>query len=166
MIIGIGGVSRAGKTTLANQLVKLAKKKGMTVEVLNQDEFVKSKNQLPIIEGIPDWERPSSIKWDNLIIRIEKSTADLIIVEGLFAFYPASLRLKYNKKIFLEIEKDLFQKRKIEDKRWEEEPAWYAEHVWRSYLKYGKTKGDNSEYITLSGAREIDIKKLAGELGL
>lgn len=166
MIIGIGGVSRAGKTTLANQLVKLAKKKGMSVEVLNQDEFVKSKNQLPIIEGIPDWERPSSIKWDTLIIRIEKSTADLIIVEGLFAFYPASLRLKYTKKIFLEIEKDLFQKRKIEDKRWEEEPNWYAEHVWRSYLKYGKTKGDNSEYIMLSGAKEIDIKKLAGELGL
>lgn len=166
MIIGIGGVSRAGKTTLANQLIKLAKKKGMSTEVLNQDEFVKSKNQLPIIEGVPDWERPSSIKWDTLIIRIEKSTADLIIVEGLFSFYPASLRLKYDKKIFLEIEKPTFLKRKLADKRWEEEPSWYAEHVWRSYLKYGKTKGDVSEYITLSGEKEVDLKKLAPQLGL
>lgn len=160
MIIGIGGVSRAGKTTLANQLLKAAKKKGKSVEILNQDDFVKSKNQLPVIEGVPDWERPNSIKWDNVMLQIERSKADIIIVEGLFAFYPASLRVKYDKKLFIEIEKELFLKRKQEDKRWEEEPDWYPEHVWRSYLKYGKTKGEADDYVMLNGAKDIDIKKL------
>ncbi|MBK8778261.1 MAG: hypothetical protein IPO25_12950 [Saprospiraceae bacterium] len=39
MIIGIGGVSRAGKTTLANQLSKRIK--GKTIGILKQDDFVK-----------------------------------------------------------------------------------------------------------------------------
>ncbi|MFY0598162.1 MAG: hypothetical protein JXR03_00730 [Cyclobacteriaceae bacterium] len=160
MIIGIGGVSRAGKTTLAENLRKAFTKKKKTVAIFCQDDFVKPKASLPIIEGIPDWERPNTIKWDTLTSKIEKSTADVIIVEGLFTFYPASLRSILDQKIFIEIEKDLFKERKSIDKRWDDEPDWYADHVWKSYQKYGKTKGDESGYMFLDGSSPINADTL------
>lgn len=164
MIIGIGGVSRAGKTTLAEGLRKSLIKKKKTVDIFCQDDFVKSKTALSQIEGVPDWERPSTIKWDSLTSKIEKSKADVIIIEGLFTFYPASIRALLDKKIFIEIGKELFKERKSIDKRWEEEPTWYADHVWKSYVKYGKTKGDDSEYLILDGSIPINTDKLIADI--
>lgn len=160
MIIGIGGVSRAGKSTLAARLQEFFKKNGQSADIFCQDEYVKPKISIPKVQGVPDWERPSTIKWDNLTRDVQKSQADIQIVEGLFSFYPASLRKMYDTKVFLEISKDTFQRRKTEDKRWDEEPDWYAEHVWRSFLKYGQTKGDKSEYLIMSGEEEVDLMQI------
>lgn len=164
MIIGIGGVSRAGKTTLAERLKKEFEKNGQTTEVFCQDDFVKPKISLPKVEGISDWERPSSIKWDLLSKSVEKSEADIKIIEGLFSFYPASLRASYDMKIFIDIPKELFENRRKEDGRWnesgEEEPAWYIEHVWRSFIKYGQMKDDKSEYFKISGEQDMDVAKI------
>lgn len=160
MIIGIGGVSRAGKTTLANMLAAQFKKEGKTVEVFCQDEYVKPKMSIPKVQGVPDWERPSTIKWDTLTGNVQKSKANIKIVEGLFSFYPASLRIMYDTKIFIEIDRDTFKKRKSADKRWEEEPEWYADHVWKSFMKYGQMKGDKSEYVQLDGRKEFNVNKV------
>lgn len=160
MIIGIGGVSRAGKTTLAEKIKIYFEKQKKSVTVFCQDEYVKPTMSIPKLQGVPDWERPSTIKWDALTNNIQKSTAEIIIVEGLFSFYPASLRILYDVKIFLNIEKELFMSRKSKDTRWEEEPDWYPEHIWRSFLKYGQKKGDKEEYIELSGDSKFDVKKI------
>ena len=58
------------------------------------------------------------------------------------------------------IEKATFLKRKLDDNRWEEEPEWYAEHIWRSFLKYGQMKGDKQEYIPISGESEINLQEI------
>ncbi|MEQ9306798.1 MAG: hypothetical protein RJQ14_22980, partial [Marinoscillum sp.] len=149
-----------GKTTLAERLKSHYEKTGKTVVIFCQDEYVKPKVSLPKVQGVPDWERPSTIKWDNLLRDVQKSDANIKIVEGLFSFYPASLRALYDLKIFIEIEKPIFQNRKSDDKRWDEEPEWYAEHVWRSFMKYGQMKGDKQEYIPISGEGKIDIKEI------
>lgn len=126
-----------------------------------QDDYAKPTISIPKVQGVPDWERPSTIKWDALTAAVKRSTANVKIVEGLFAFYPASLRSIYNVRIFIEIDKEMFQSRRSQDDRWEQEPDWYPEHVWRSYLKYGMMKGDKAEYIKLDGAEKIDVKKVA-----
>lgn len=162
MIIGIGGVSRAGKTTLAERLKEAFEEQGKQTEVFCQDDFIKPKVSLPKVEGIPDWERPSCIKWDLLTKNIEKSEAEIKIVEGLFSFYPASLRATYDMKIFVDIPKDLFEERRKQDHPWtpEEEPDWYIEHVWRSFKKYGQMKDDQKEYFQVSGENEVDLQHL------
>lgn len=160
MIIGIGGVSRAGKSTLANRLKAHFEEQGKSATVFCQDEYVKPIISLPKVQGIPDWERPNTIKWDKLLRDVQKSESDIKIVEGLFSFYPASLRSEYDLKIFLEIEKSTFSQRKSKDNRWEKEPEWYAEHVWRSYLKYGQMKGDKQEYIAVSGESAIELQDI------
>lgn len=165
MIIGIGGVSRAGKTMLSEKLKKHYEKNKKSVQVFCQDEYVKSKTTLSKVQGFPDWERPSTIKWDALISAIERSTADVKIVEGLFAFYAASIRTMYDHKIFIEIDKHTFESRRSKEKRWDEEPEWYANHVWKSYLKYGQKKGNAAEYMEVSGIEDFDIKKIVVDLG-
>jgi len=166
MIIGIGGVSRAGKTTLAEKLKKHFEKSKKTVQIFCQDEYVKPIISLQKVEGFPDWERPSTIKWDALTSAMDRSAADVKIVEGLFAFYAASIRSEYDKKIFVDIDKPTFESRKSQDKRWDAEPAWYASHVWKSYLKYGQKKGPDEDYLTLSGQSDLNMKKILADLGV
>jgi nicotinamide/nicotinate riboside kinase len=166
MIIGIGGASRSGKSILAMYLAKAVEKSKKKVEVIRIGEYAKPKAALSLVDGAPDWERPNTIKWDTVLMKIEKSTADVTIVEGLFPFYPASMRPVYDKKIFIDIERDTFEQRKSDDPRWEGAPSSYPDHVWKGYMKYGKIKGDESEYIFLDGAKPIDLKKLLLDLGL
>lgn len=160
MIIGIGGVSRAGKSTLAEKMKVYFQKDKKTVQVFCQDDYVKPSISIPMVQGVPDWERPSTIKWDTLTKEVENSPANVKIVEGLFAFYPASLRAMYDIKVFVTLDKELFLRRKTKDARWGEEPDWYAEHVWRSFLKYGQIKGDKSEYLEVSGSQTFDAKHI------
>lgn len=160
MTIGIGGISRAGKTLLAALLKEQFHKEGKTVDVFCQDDYVKPKMSIPKVQGFPDWERPSTIKWDTLTRDLQKSEADVKIVEGLFAFYPASLRVLYDVKLFIEIDRATFEKRRKKDNRWEEEPGWYMEHVWRSYLKYGQMKGDKAEYILIDGIHGFELDEI------
>ena len=47
MIIGIGGVSRAGKSTLAEKLKVHLEKAGKSVDIFCQDEYVKPKISIP-----------------------------------------------------------------------------------------------------------------------
>ena len=69
MIIGIGGVSRSGKSTLAALIYRLYTEGGQTAIVLAQDDFVFPTEQIPKIrngsEEEIDWEIPESIDFQR-----------------------------------------------------------------------------------------------------
>jgi uridine kinase len=138
MIIGIGGVSRAGKTSYAERLKKIFTKK--RVIILSQDDFVFPENQIPKIKDRTDWECPESIDFDKFYetITISSRGHDIVIVEGLLIFYQSRITDLFDITYFLEIDKDTFMKRKSDDTRWGKEPDWYLEHIWNSYLKFGR----------------------------
>lgn len=165
MIIGIGGVSRAGKTTLANQLSKRIK--GKTIGILKQDDFVK-KDQLPMIRDHIDWEHPDSIDWKSLlsaILAFEKKY-DLVIVEGLFAFYRDHINAFYDRSIFVYIEQDIFWKRKKQDLRWGKEPNWFIQHIWESFIQYGACPKNINPVLMVNGAHPIAIDQIIDLLRL
>lgn len=162
ILIGIGGVSRSGKTALAEMLAReLKAKKKLLVQIIHQDQCVIPESQLNLINGKADWEHPVSIDWPRLNLLIDKGlqSCNIVIVEGLFAFYDKAIVERMNIKIFLEISKPLFIERKREDLRWGLEPDWYIEHIWEAYLRYGRPSL-SSEYACLNGARDIDIREL------
>lgn len=139
-VIAIGGVSRSGKSTLADWLVIQLK----NATVLHQDEYTLPKDQLPKINGIPDWEVPESIDWDtwHKAITQAKKYYDYVIIEGILVFANTNINALIDQPIFLNIDKENFLKRRLKEKRWGKEPEWFIEYVWEAHLKYGLPPSD------------------------
>ena len=133
-LVLIGGVSRCGKSTLANELSQLLP----SSIHLDQDDFVIEEQLIPKIKDRIDWETPESIDWPKLHNEIDRSlsTNNLVIVEGIFAFTQKDLTQKAQFRIALQAQKENFLKWRKEETRWGNEPDWYLEHVWNSHLVY------------------------------
>lgn len=139
LTIGIGGVSRSGKSTLASLLATYLSERYETVKIICQDDFVIDRNQMPTVDGRLDWDHPDSIDWQklsNAIISAKKKYM-LVIVEGILAFYKQEINSLYDLRLFLTIRKETFMERREQEKRWGKEEDWYLKHVWQSYLTYG-----------------------------
>jgi len=138
MIIGIGGVSRAGKTTLAEWIRKQFPHQ--KTQILCQDHYVFPTQFIPLIQDRIDWEHPDSVDHEAFkkAILAEAKSNDLVIVEGLMVFHDKQTNALYDKILQVEIDFDTFMERKKNDHRWGREPAWYLKHIWESHLRYGK----------------------------
>lgn len=139
MIIGIGGVSRAGKTKLANRLKAKYESEGKTVDIFPLDDYVKAKEEIPTIKDRIDWEHPDGIDFKSLCntINLAKSRYDIIIAEGHLIFSDEELNKLFERKLFLRIKRDIFLDRRKRETRWGEEPDWYINYVWDAYVEHG-----------------------------
>lgn len=161
-IIGIGGVSRSGKSNLARQIKNhFAKRK---VLIISQDEFVIDETNIPKVGDRTDWEHPDSIDLGKILETVEdnKNECDLIIIEGILAFYFDELNTMYDKRIILNISKETFLNRRKQETRWGEEPEWFLAHVWESFLNYSNSELKNSIYI--SGEDQVDLDAVIDKL--
>jgi len=152
--IGIGGVSRAGKTTLSNYIKSLYPKK--STFLLEMDHFVKNEADIPKVRNHTDWEHPISVDFEKLKIALEEALDkfDIVITEGILIFYSQELNKLFDKRIFINVPKSVFCKRKREDKRWGNEPDWYIDYIWESYLKYGKLKDADNNTLYVHGTED------------
>lgn len=137
-VIGISGPSQSGKSTLARQLQDhLIPKK---VSVLDMDEYVLPEASIPKIKDRTDWEVPESVDYERMlkVIGNQELASDFIIVEGILVFAHQKLSQLFDLSILVEISKETFLERRSKETRWGDEPQWYLEHVWDSWLKYGQ----------------------------
>ncbi len=151
-LIGIGGASRSGKSSLALKLKdRLPQKRVLLLDV---DDFVFPEADISKIRDRTDWERPESIDFDRILQTIQdnRRSYDFIVIEGILAFASKKLTSIYNYSIWLQISKEIFLKRRKKETRWGDEPDWYLEHVWKSYLQYGQYPDAD---LILSGETEI-----------
>lgn len=149
--IGIGGVSRAGKTSLSNYIQSLyPNKKTLLIQM---DDFVKNEADIPKVRDHTDWEHPISVDFKKIKNVLAKAVIkyDIVITEGILIFYSEELNKLFDKRIFINVPKTVFYKRKIEDVRWGKEPEWYMDYIWKSYLKYGKIKDTDSTTLYIHG---------------
>ncbi len=157
MIIAIGGSSTAGKSTLAAKIGEVYDHR--RVKILCQDSYVKPKNEIPRIRDHIDWEVPDSIDFDKFYSAVVFANMqyEVVIVEGLMIYYNRRTVDLFNKRLFVEIDKETFLKRKSRDLRWGKEPQWYMEHIWDSYLKYGRAPNMLNDVFTVDGRHSIDV---------
>lgn len=135
MIIGVAGISRSGKTTLAISL----KDKLENSEIISLDDYPAKMENFHYIKDVIDWEHPSSLDLEKVTEQVQELslTCQYVIVEGIFLFYHESLKSLIDKFIYLNLEKEDFLRRKMHDNRWGHIPAWYKEHIWQSHLIFG-----------------------------
>lgn len=165
IVIAIGGVSRAGKTTLSTKLKNdFSNKKAV---VLCQDDYIRDVENIPKIKDRIDWEHPDSIDhvaFFNAILEAQKN-ADIVIVEGLMVYYDLGTSLLFDKKIFIQIDHETFVRRKEKDFRWGIEPDWYIQHIWDSFFKYGSVELNDS-FLVLQGNKEYSDTLIHKFLGI
>ena len=151
MVIGIGGVSRAGKTSLALQMQKWYNSK--SVVLLHQDDYVFPVEQISTINGHVDWEKPDAYDYKRLIevISEAKRNYDIIVIEGLMVLCHLELMQLMDRLIYIQISKEAFLKRKTIDKRWGNEPEWYIEHIWNSHILYCKNTNNVDSILVIDG---------------
>ena len=162
MIIGIGGCSRSGKTTLAETLVWHYRTQNKTAIALHQDDFVKKIKELPLIQNQADWEHPASVDFALLqkAIMFFKESFDVVILEGILVFADAQMNLNYDCCFFTTISKETFYKRRLAETRWGKEPEWFLEHVWESFLKYGQPPLIVKNMMVLDGENPYQMEKI------
>lgn len=156
MIIGIGGISRSGKTKFSRKVSKWIRDQGKTVLVLHQDDFVRPESEIPLIKDHIDWEVPASLDWKrwDTAIREAQREAEVVIAEGLMVFREEDSDIRFDRKVLVDISEETFFCRKREDLRWGREPEWYIQYIWDSYLIYGRPEG--FEGLTISGERKVE----------
>jgi len=165
MIIGIGGISNAGKSRLANKIRQYFSDK--SVKILCQDDFAVPTREIPKINEHTNWEIPDSIDFDRFYQEILKESKkyDIVIDEGLFVFYDERLNRLYDKTIYLSISRDTFMERKRKDLRWGKEPKWYIEHIWNSHHKFFEKIVERKKAFQLSGENPVDLESVFNFLG-
>jgi Uridine kinase len=164
MIIAIGGVSRAGKSSLAKEIVSLYPQ--FDIDVLCLDDFVIGKECMPVIKSHLDWEIPQMYDFKlfcEAVLESEKQH-DIVIAEGILVFQESMLHL-FDKKIFLRITKDTFSSLKQLDTRWGAEPDWYVDYIWTSYHKHGIPKFDET-YLIIDNDNGHDVDAIVLFLNL
>jgi len=155
ILIGIGGISRAGKSRLSEYLQKQLQ----DAHVIHQDDYVKSEREIPRIKDRLDWEHPDSIHWPGLEESIAESLIkhQYTILEGLFAFYHKEIEDQMSLKIMLSLDKEQFLDLKKVDKRWGDEPNWFIDHIWHSHSLYGTVR-DKSTLSRIHNIKDSDYQ--------
>ncbi len=131
-VIGIGGVSRSGKSSFATLIQIMLLSAGKSTRVFDMDDYMVAIEKIPKIRDRTDWEHSNSVDWDKLIGEIHLTPEVVVIVEGIFVFANDDLLHMLDIKIKMNITRETFLERRKAETRWGEEPEWYLEHVWRS----------------------------------
>lgn len=112
-VIGIGGGSASGKSTIAERLRR--RLQPLHVELINQDRYFHESDHLPrhaSPDGAriwPDHNQPGSFDFARLradLQEVRDGCADVVIVEGILVLHDPELRALMDAKLFVDADPD------------------------------------------------------------
>ncbi len=159
MIIGIGGCSRSGKSTLARDLVWHFRNQNKRAITLSQDDFVLNINDIPTINDRTDWDSPASLNFELMYQTVAylNQYFEVVILEGHFVFSDFNLKQLFDYQIFIQLSEITFRQRRAAETRWGQEPGWFVSHVWNSFIEYGQPSFLDTNLLTISGEKPFKI---------
>ncbi len=162
MIIGIGGCSRSGKTTLATDLVWYFRNQNKRAIAVSQDDFVFRISDIPLINDRTDWDTPASLNFSLMhqTIGYLGQYFEVIVLEGNFIFSDWNLNQLFDYRLFTQISESTFKQRRAAETRWGIEPDWFVSHVWERYLTFGQPPESPTNLLTVSGEKPFEIEKI------
>ena len=137
VIIGIGGISRAGKSTLISKLAHYYKIEKM----VRFDEFLIApllKNDYNAQSIIEDWEDPKCYDFDKFkdnllsIKNEELGVKRIVLVEGFLIYYRKDISNIFDYKILLDVDKELARERRKRTKHYGSD-YYYDEYIWKGF---------------------------------
>ncbi|RVE62101.1 hypothetical protein OJAV_G00177170 [Oryzias javanicus] len=167
-IIGVGGVTNGGKTTLTTRLLKTFP----NCCVVHQDDFFKKPDQIDVGEdGFRQWDVISALDMEAMVSTVKgwqenpvkfarshgvglSSDADsahavhILIVEGFLIYNYKPLIDIYDKCFYISIPyEECRRRRSTRTYTVPDPPGLFDGHVWPMYLKHRKEMEDNCDRI-------------------
>ncbi|KAM7379579.1 hypothetical protein PAMP_005125 [Pampus punctatissimus] len=183
LIIGIGGVTNGGKTTLTNRLLKTLP----NCCVVHQDDFFKKPDQIEVGEdGFRQWDvidaldmeaMTNTVKgWQENPVKFARSHGvslspeasekgiHILIVEGFLIYNYKPLLDVYDKCFYISIPYEECKKRRsTRTYTVPDPPGLFDGHVWPMYLKHRKemeSKSNRIEYLDGMTSKEDMYNKV------
>lgn len=155
MLIAIGGISRAGKSSLSKILAQSLGKNGM---IIHQDHYIKENIHWQLFTR-PPWcylaklhkkfnmEHPEVIDFEKLYtdIAIAISKCDYVIAEGFAITFDKRIRKMIDAYVHITLSKETFLRRRTND--FKKANTWYAHHVWDVFNKHGNDYADLNHLV-------------------
>ena len=159
MIIGVGGPTRAGKTSTAAWYADLCRERGYTVRVISQDDYSRKRLAPVLPDGRRNYEVPQATDWRSFhrAVAAARRTCQITIVEGFLLFHdpPASFDLG----VFIEISQDESRRRRcVEARGHKQSPQFFDAYTWPSYLRFGTARPSTTLTVDATGLRRDELQ--------
>ncbi|XP_003277072.2 nicotinamide riboside kinase 2 isoform X2 [Nomascus leucogenys] len=172
LIVGIGGMTNGGKTTLTNSLLRALP----NCCVIHQDDFFKPQDQIAVGEdGFKQWDVLESLDMEAMLdtvqawlsspqkfarahgvsVQPEASDTHILLLEGFLLYSYKPLVDLYSRRYFLTVPyEECKWRRSTRNYTVPDPPGLFDGHVWPMYQKYRQEMEANAvEVVYLDGMK-------------
>ncbi|XP_076975656.1 nicotinamide riboside kinase 2 [Tamandua tetradactyla] len=172
LILGIGGVTNGGKTTLTNSLLRSLP----NCCVIHQDDFFKPQDQIAVgADGFKQWDVLESLDMETMLDTVQAWTRNpqkfacahgvslqpgpsdvhILLLEGFLLYSYKPLVHLYNRRYFLTVPyEECKWRRSTRSYMVPDPPGLFDGHVWPMYQRYKQEMEANGvEVVYLDGTK-------------
>ncbi|BFY98373.1 hypothetical protein BsWGS_01423 [Bradybaena similaris] len=143
LIVGIGGATNSGKSSVSSMLCRMLPH----AEWMRQDDYFLAPDDpnVEMLNGYQNWDTLSALEMDRMVRDVEQWITQqqnnvepkVLILEGFLIFNHSKLAALIEKKYFITITKEVCEaRRRHRTYNPPDTPGYFDNVVWPSYLKH------------------------------